>query len=115
MGAWGYGIYDNDKALDALSIIESYVEEYKEDYVKALLKYKNEYCNDTSTNYYDNDSILLAADVEIEHTCNLDIFKELVVKSIKEELNKENLSKWSDFEERKKELLKFNNKINKYL
>lgn len=115
MGAWGYGIYDNDTALDALAIIEDYLEDYNNDYQKALIKYKENFFPNEVVNDFYNNAVLLAADIEMKNTNNLKIFKDLVLQCLEKELQNEILCSWKDPEKRQEQLLNFKKTIDKYL
>lgn len=115
MGAWGYGIYDNDGAMDAVIDIEKNLEEYSNDYIKALIKYKEDYFANGVVTGSDNYAVLLAADIEIKNTGTLKIFKDLTKECLETELSKEVLSNWKEPEKRQEKLLDFKNIINKYL
>lgn len=115
MGAWGYGIYDNDGALDAVIDIEDNLKECNNDYTKALTKYREDYFANGVVTGSDNYAVLLAADMEIKNTNNLKIFKDLVLQCLEKELSKETLSSWNEPEKRQKKLLDFKKTVDKYL
>lgn len=115
MGAWGYGIYDNDTALDAVIDIENNLKECNNDYTKALTKYKEDFFADGVVTGSENYAILLAADIEIKNTNNLKIFKDLVLQCLEKELQNETLCSWNEPSKRQEQLLNFKKTIDKYL
>jgi hypothetical protein len=107
MGAWGYGLYDNDTAMDCFSDYEDYIKVGMDEQtaIQELIKY-----------WYiiDNNSILVIADLQIKNFGKLDDnIKEVVKKAIQEE--KDNISEWRNPEERKKIIEEFYSDIKNFL
>ena len=107
MGAWGYGIYDNDMALDLKGDFDDYLEEgyHITDIFNAL--------KDSWYTKY-NCSLLVLADLQLKHLNKIDcdIYHKVMI-AIEEEL--ENVSEWREPYARIRKLLEFREKISKYI
>ncbi len=105
MGAWGYGIYDNDTALDLKGDFDGCLEECR-NLVDTF--------NSLKDSWYikDNWSLLALADLQLKYLKKIDddIYHK-TINAIDEELK--NISTWREPNIREQELLNFKEKISK--
>jgi hypothetical protein len=105
MGAWGYGIYDNDTAADLVADFEETLKSGKEIYmVFNKLKYKN------SWYVTENWGVLAFADLQLKHNVVIDsdIYQK-AMNAIEEEL--ESIQDWREPQERRDVILQFKEKL----
>lgn len=103
MGAWGYGIYENDGALDLKLDFDECIENGMgvEETSKML-----------QGSYYvaDNCALLALADLQLKHMGKInDNFRDEVMMTLNEELTI--IDNWREPEQRRKALLDFKKKI----
>lgn len=108
MGAWGYGIYDNDAALDARDIVE--------DLVDRGLTYEEAFDEAIETVHWILETppaVLVLADMQIEKLGRLKgEIGDRVLDVIEGEL--ELLDRWEEPLERERVLLNFKRKVEPY-
>lgn len=104
MGAWGYGVYENDGALDLKLEFDKCIENGigVEETSDEILQ----------NSYYgtDNSALLALADLQLKHMGKIkDNFRDKVMMALNEELT--NIGYWREPEQRRKALLDFKEKI----
>jgi hypothetical protein len=103
MGAWGFGIYDNDTAMDCVAVYEDYLKEGNT-VNEAIQKLKSEWF------IKENWSILAIVDLQVKNLKYIDDdIKALVNKTIIEEMAL--IKEWTEPDKRKIELKQFYNSI----
>lgn len=109
MGAWGFGIWDNDTALDVRDTFDSYVNENGWTKAKALTKVK-EWLEGLG---YDNeDEVFALTALQMDH--NIVVSNKSFRLSKMFILDNTRLADWSEPIERRKELDKFKQRIEEF-